>query len=83
MGCKLFKLGNVTGIICGAKKNHECDDNGPVWLSNNNGEYFNEANRPDWNLDQEGYVKWMEDRNITGGGVSCSICGEPFSPPMF
>ena len=83
MGCKLIKIGEATAFICGSKPDHECNDSGPELVFNNAFEYFNVSERPDWNSDQEGYIKWMEDRAVTGGCVSCSICNKPFSPPMF
>ena len=83
MGCKLFRLGNTTGFICGAKPDHECNSDGPVLVFNNRFEYFDISERPDWECDPDGYIKWMEERDITGGCVSCSICGKPFTPPMF
>ena len=81
MSCEIIKIGDATAIICGRKPDHECDDNGPELAFNNSGEHFNVSDRPDWDLDQDGYIKWMEDRDITGGCVSCSICNEPFSFP--
>ncbi len=84
MGCKIISLDeNVTAIICGSPKDHECNDDGPELAFNNNGEYFEVSDRPDWDLNQEGHIKWMEEKNITGGCVSCSICKEPFSFPVF
>ncbi len=84
MGCELIRFENgATAIVCGLKKDHECDSNGPVYAISRDGTYFDIKDRPDWDFDPEGYEKWMEGKNITGGCVSCSICEEPFSPPMF
>ncbi len=84
MGCKLINLGEgATAIICGVPKDHECNSDGPELAFNNNGEYFEVSKRPDWDLDMDEYIAWMEEKNITGGCVSCSICKEPFSFPMF
>ena len=83
MGCKIIKIGDATAIICGSKPDHECDSDGPELAFNNQGGYFDVNERPDWKVDDEGYKKWMNDRNITGGCVSCSICKEPFKFPIF
>ena len=83
MGCELIKIGEATAIICGRKKDHECDDNGPELAFNDLGMHYGIKDRPDWHIDPDGWGKWMDERKICGGCVSCSICGEPFSPPMF
>ena len=68
MSCKYFKLGNATGIICGAKPDHVCDNNGPGIAILCSGEYIPEDQVTD---------------EVCGGCISCSICGEPFKFPMF
>ncbi|MBA7535881.1 hypothetical protein ES705_28140 [subsurface metagenome] len=83
MGCKLIKIGDVTAFICGAPKDHECNDDGPKLAFNDLGIHYDIKDRPDWHIDSDGYEKWMEDRNICGGCVSCSICKQPFNPPIF
>ena len=84
MGCELIRFNDgATAIICGGKKDHECDSDGPELVFNNSGQYFDVKDRPDWKTDPDEWGKWMDDRNICGGCVSCSICGEPFTPSMF
>ncbi len=92
MSCKLIKLSETsTVIICKFNDNecsidgNECDSNGPELAFNSRGEYFDVKDRPEWQTDpdSDGYEKWMEEKNITGGCVSCSKCGKPVSPPMF
>jgi len=71
MSCIIQNLDlHATAIICGSNK-CECDDNGPE-LAFNNEEYFDVSSRPDWNTDQNGFIKWMEDKKIIGGCCSCS-----------
>lgn len=70
MGCKLFKLGNTTGFICGAKPDHVCNSDGPGFAILCSGEHILES-------------KVTDEMDVCGGCVSCSICGEPFTPPIF
>jgi len=83
MVCELFKIGDITGFICGAKPDHECDSDGSGYLFNDEGEYFEDSDCPPYREDPEACLKWMKKYKITGGCCSCSICHKPFSPPMF
>lgn len=70
MGCEFFKLGNTTGFICGTKSDHKCNSYGPGIAILCSGEYIYE-------------YEVTDEHEVCGGCVSCSICGKPFTPPMF
>ncbi len=72
MGCKIIKLDdNSTAFLCGGKKNHVCDDKGPVLLWDLDGNEFVQTD------DKEEMEIFYHNHNIISGSVSCSICGRP------
>ncbi len=64
-GCKVIQLGDSTAIMCGGKGDHECDSAGEGVLLLSSGKRVSSTN-----ANQEKY-----GREITGGSVTCSICG--------
>ena len=83
-----FYSGEIEGkkfsmFIDGVPDKCKHDDDGDVLYFNNNGEYFKESEMPNHHADYEGWLKFQKEHKITGGCVSCSKCGKPFSPPMY
>ena len=63
--CQIIKIGeNGSAIICGCKKDHECNEVDTVLLLES-GERVKDT--------KENQVKYRNE--IRGGSVSCSICG--------
>lgn len=82
MGCKVIKSGEFSAIMCGGKVDHECDGDGPELVFNQE-RYFLKSACPSWEDDPEKAQEWMIENKICGGCVSCSICGSPFTPPLY
>ena len=82
MGCEVINLGDgKTAIICGRPKDHVCNSSGIEYHISSSGEHI-----PDWKAPMhwsKAFIEWLEDNEIVGGCVSCSICKEPFSFPRF
>lgn len=62
---------------------HDCDSEGHKLVFNDSGEYFTTETRPIYSCEPIKYVEWMEKHGIRGGCCSCSVCGKPFTPPMY
>lgn len=83
-----FWAGEINGerismFIDGVPDKCQHDSKGEELAFNNNYEYFKKSEMPDYNTDPEAWEKFQRDHKITGGCVSCSKCGKPFSPPMY
>jgi hypothetical protein len=83
-----FWAGEINGekismFIDGVPDKCKHDDKGEVMSFNDNYEYFKESEIPNYKTDYEGWLKFQKDHKISGGCVSCSKCGKPFSPPMY
>lgn len=67
--CDIIKIGDATAIICGAKKDHECNEDAVVYADSEGKRYYFKNN-------DEAYEWYKETNlNICMGSVACSICG--------
>jgi hypothetical protein len=64
-GCAVIQMGEATAIICGGKRDHECDSDGPGVLVLDDGTEIPET--------KENYEKFRD--RVRGGSVTCSVCG--------
>ena len=75
---EIIGLGNgVVAILTGVTDKCQHDDEGPELLFNNDGEYFKRSDVPEG--DKAANEFWLINK-ISGGCVSCSKCGKPYTP---
>lgn len=67
--CEIITIGNSTAIICGAKKDHKCNESAIVYGTSDGNRFYFKTNEEAKNW----YYK--TDIHITIGSVACSICG--------
>ena len=69
--CRIIKIENSTAIICGAKKDHVCNEDAVVMEDANGKRYFfdNSTKASDFHENNP-------DINMCMGSVACSICGD-------
>lgn len=69
--CDVIKIGDTTEIICGAKKDHECNEDAEVMEDAEGKIYFFENHEKAGKFYE---LNWAV-LNICMGSVACSICG--------
>jgi hypothetical protein len=68
--CKVIKIGeDTTAIICGGKKDHECNEDAIVYETKDGDRYFF--------TDKDEERRWYNEHyaETIMGSVACSICG--------
>jgi YHS domain-containing protein len=69
--CDIIKFSETTVIICGGKKDHECNENAEIMEDAQGKRYFFENHEKA----REFYECNWAVLNICMGSVACSICG--------
>jgi YHS domain-containing protein len=70
--CDIIKIGNATAIVCGGKKDHECNEDAEVMEDAQGKRYFFENHEKA----SEFYELNWDILNICMGSVACSVCGD-------
>jgi hypothetical protein len=69
--CDIIKIGETTAIICGGKKDHECNKDAQVMEDSSGKRYFFKTHEEAHKFYDDNWDKV----NICMGSVACSICG--------